>query len=364
MSDTHIYDQLGEALKSQRERFGGEAFENRRRLVSLLADTLPDARREIRAIASALDEGVLESLQSVERGLLGMEMDRQADRLEQAIGLRPDLAKQVVRALAYALGLGPAPSVYEAAQPAAAPSPSSDAWAGVSEVAAPNAAQHSAAAPQAPRAGAKFGPSTVLFNVMGRAVTALHAGAAALAVVLVVIAIPMFTGQSGGPNSPARALQATEYAGELTDTGVAPKNTLESNVGTPTPVSIPGGQRVTTVQLHSALGSDRSILLIDVLGDAHQSTIQGAQYLPAAGLPGSFNDTAQTQTADALENLTGGDRDRTLVFFCAGSACWESYNAVLRARAAGYTRLYWYRGGLASWRAASLPMQPLPQPLN
>jgi lipoprotein NlpI len=38
-----------------------------------------------------------------------------------------------------------------------------------------------------------------------------------------------------------------------------------------------------------------------------------------------------------------------LIFFCAGSRCWHSYNACLRAINLGYTRVYWYRGGLWAW---------------
>ena len=37
---------------------------------------------------------------------------------------------------------------------------------------------------------------------------------------------------------------------------------------------------------------------------------------------------------------------------------------MLRANAAGYSQLYWYRGGLASWQEAGLPMAPLPEPFN
>jgi PQQ-dependent catabolism-associated CXXCW motif protein len=45
-----------------------------------------------------------------------------------------------------------------------------------------------------------------------------------------------------------------------------------------------------------------------------------------------------------------------LVFFCVNSQCWLSYNASLRAAALGYTNVYWYRGGIESWRAAGLPL--------
>jgi PQQ-dependent catabolism-associated CXXCW motif protein len=348
MSGAFLYDRLGEALKAQRERFGVDAFDNRRRVVSLLADALPEARREIRAVASALDEGAVEALTGVERRLLGMEMDRQGDKLEQSVGLRPDLARQVIRALAYALDLGPPPSVYEAAP--SAPVAAQD-WAGVS--------QTNAAAPQPVVSPGNVSPaaktSDVLFIVQGRAITRTHAAFAAGAVALLIIGLPMLRGAN--PSNPA---QPADLAGELADLGVQPKDTLETNVGSATPMSVPGGQRVTTAQVRELVNTNQSVILVDVLADPHQATIQGARYAPVAGQPGGFNDAAQTQTVRALENLTAGRRDRPLVFFCAGSACWESYNAVLRARAAGYTQLYWYRGGLASWGAARLPMQALP----
>lgn len=357
-----LYDQLGEALKAQRERFGADALSNRRRVISLLADVMPEARREIRAVASALDEGAVEALSSVERSLLGMEMDRQADRLEQAVGLRADIAKQVIRALAYGLSLGPAPSVYEAA-PAPSPHATADSWAGVSE-SVPHQPVHSPGSyspPSPPAAPA----SNVLFTLRGFAITRTHALIAAAAVAAVVLVPPMLSPVRGGGESFRQdQAQATGYAGELADMGIAAKETLESNVGSPTPLTVPGAQRLTTLEVRALAANDRNVLLVDVLADPHQNTIQGAHYVPAAGQPGSFSDGAQQATVRALGALTQNARERPLVFFCAGSACWESYNAVLRARAAGYTRLYWYRGGLASWNAAGLPFQPLPQPTN
>lgn len=361
---TLLYDQIGEALKAQRERFGPDALANRRRVISLLADIMPEARREIRAVASALDEGAVEALSSVERSLLGMEMDRQADRLEQAVGLRADIAKQVIRALAYGLNLGPAPSVYEVA-PNPAPQRLADGWAGVSQPFPPQPVHAPSAYQPAPPVLGATPSNAVLFKIQGHAVTRTHAFLAAGALAVVLIAAPVLSAQ----NQPASAngheqAQVQGYAGEMTDMGVATKETLEPNVGSPTPLSVPGAQRLTTNEVRALTASDRNVLLIDVLADPHQSTIQGAHYLPAAGQPGAFNDAAQQTTVRALSTLTQNVRERPLVFFCAGSACWESYNAVLRARAAGYSRLYWYRGGLASWHAAGLPFQALPAATN
>lgn len=47
-----------------------------------------------------------------------------------------------------------------------------------------------------------------------------------------------------------------------------------------------------------------------------------------------------------LEFATRGNRERELVFFCAGPSCWLSYNAALRAARLGYSGVRWYRGGI------------------
>jgi PQQ-dependent catabolism-associated CXXCW motif protein len=152
------------------------------------------------------------------------------------------------------------------------------------------------------------------------------------------------------------------YGGELIDFGVMPKSELESNVGSPTPLTIPVGNRVTTAEVQRALGDGTNPVLVDVLAGSHAQTLPNALYMPAGGMPGTFSDPFQTAFIQQLAQATDGDLGRPLVFFCQGANCWESYNAVLRASAAGYTNIYWYRGGLAAWTEAGFPMSPLPAP--
>ncbi len=171
---------------------------------------------------------------------------------------------------------------------------------------------------------------------------------------------PGFNNPAPAPNPPA---QPRGYADELTDFGVQPQSELEANVGSATPLALPVGGRVTTEDLQRLADNGRAIL-IDVLAGPHQQTITSAFYMPAGGMPGTFEDIHQVQFSLQLLQVTGGDTGRPLVFFCQGANCWESYNAVLRANAAGYSQLYWYRGGLAAWQEAGLPMAPTPQPYN
>jgi PQQ-dependent catabolism-associated CXXCW motif protein len=53
--------------------------------------------------------------------------------------------------------------------------------------------------------------------------------------------------------------------------------------------------------------------------------------------------------------LAAPDLKQAVVFYCANSECWLSVNAAMRARQLGYTKVIWYRGGIAAWLKAGLP---------
>jgi PQQ-dependent catabolism-associated CXXCW motif protein len=162
------------------------------------------------------------------------------------------------------------------------------------------------------------------------------------------------------------------YADELTDFGVPPQSTLQQNVGSPTPLTIPGGHVITTAEIQQAVGSN--ILFFDVWnsGSPHP-TIPGAIPIPGAGNPGDFTDQLQQQLWQYLAQATRQQAQQPIVFFCASSSCWESYNAALRAINMGFKTVLWYRGGLAAWQASggqfvnpgqgqNAPAQPAAQP--
>jgi PQQ-dependent catabolism-associated CXXCW motif protein len=162
----------------------------------------------------------------------------------------------------------------------------------------------------------------------------------------------------------ATRLPTFYYGDENVDYKISPQETLKSDVGTRTPLTVPGVPTVTTTGLMDSILNGRPMILIDALRDQHAQTIRGAVSLPDAGAYGSgtFHDHVQTQLAKALSDLAQGRAGVPLIFFCEGVKCWESYNAVLRARAAGFPNIAWYRGGLDAWKAAGFPLQPYPTP--
>ena len=393
------YDELAHILREYAERLGDTAFTDRRRLMSLLADRIPDSRREIRVVGAAVDERVFDTLARTRPQQVGMEVDRLAARLESGLGIRSDIALEVVKACAFGLGIGPLPSSTGAGGPHAAPLPGhtaqDDTWIGVSEPAArPWAAPAAVASPPVAAADVASPPAAPRRFRIGRIL--LWSGNIVLAclVALYVIGINLPDEQRSGPApnpqpspgpvipgpvtpgpvtpGPVRSDPApprpsppnppgTQAYNELIDFGVPPQSTLQSNVGSPTPTTIPGGRLVTTTAIQEEQRKQSTFLLIDSLADAHGRTIPGATYLPNAGNFGTFNDAAQQALRSDLSRLTRGQQGYPLVFFCQGVRCWESYNAALRAIAAGYTSVFWYRGGIEAWAAANLSMQPTPQ---
>ena len=146
------------------------------------------------------------------------------------------------------------------------------------------------------------------------------------------------------------------YADENRDWGIASTNRLRPQpYHGPTPLRISGAQVLQTRQLQAMLAGPGSPILIDVLAEEGHVTLAGAVWLSGAGRGVNFLDPVQSLVTQMLAQLAGGDKARPMVFFCASSQCWLSYNAALRAVAAGYSAVYWYRGGVEAWVAAGLP---------
>jgi PQQ-dependent catabolism-associated CXXCW motif protein len=146
----------------------------------------------------------------------------------------------------------------------------------------------------------------------------------------------------------------------------------------PLPTQPPAGQRIDTPALERLL-RESDPLLIDVLAITLRSESAGfgLAWLPAKPrqhLPGSvwlpnvgygrLEPCLRAWFERTLHRLSGGDRQRPLVFYCI-TDCWMSWNAVKRADELGYRQLYWYPEGSDGWAEAGLPLvrgEPLPLP--
>ena len=144
---------------------------------------------------------------------------------------------------------------------------------------------------------------------------------------------------------------------EAEDWGVPATSELRHDAyHAPTPTTHPTATVINTQDLHAMLiGPNPPVTINSASGKNQAASIPGSVWLPAAGQGGSFDDNIQTYLASTIPTITDDDLARPIVVYCVDANCWLSYNAALRLHALGHENLYWYRGGIAAWKAASLP---------
>ncbi len=159
------------------------------------------------------------------------------------------------------------------------------------------------------------------------------------------------------PPQPEVSVDQQILAFETRDFGIAPINQLKPRpLHGPTPTSIPGAGIVSTKKLAEVISAGHPFVLIDVHGGNY--SLRGAFIATRLAEPGSFRDRTQQQATKWLDQISDQAKQTPMVIYCADPQCWKSYNATLRAVAAGYTNVYWYRGGIQAWRMAGLKIVP------
>jgi TolB-like protein/tetratricopeptide (TPR) repeat protein len=181
---------------------------------------------------------------------------------------------------------------------------------------------------------------------------------------------PLDTWRERSPNDPdskpdrdrfqsiADALKAAGVRDHLdpsVDFGVAADDVLHLNTEARTPMAAPGVTTVGTEQVAAMLNEERP-LVIDPMTNSWHRSVPGAVGLDFNyHTGGTFTDPAQRRLEHVLRELTGGDMARPIVAMGFNAARFDGYNLALRIRHAGYTNVYWYRGGREAWEVAGEP---------
>ncbi|WBY02985.1 rhodanese-like domain-containing protein [Ramlibacter tataouinensis] len=84
-----------------------------------------------------------------------------------------------------------------------------------------------------------------------------------------------------------------------------------------------------------------------------------ASHVPGAVLVPYVEKSAKDADFDAkLDKFEvaklGPNKNAQLVFACNGPECWKSFKAAHAAIKSGYTKVYWFRGGLPEWRSSGM----------
>ena len=376
---------VSDALRDLIAKHGRALLDDPRRCEALLRDHCPDARREITVLMGALKEGVPQRLLGLPPASLSeATVTGYAARLSEELAMAEQAARWSIMTWAGAFRLkidekdvvpGNMADIKTAAAVAAVPAAAAAAkpiwmsrkWQIVGGIAAiviggiaimQGAQQTSSPAPQQP---APQQPTPAPQPAPAPVPQPAPAPAPQPAPVTKPAPAPQpapkpAQPQPQQPTQRGPVVPDENYADEHTNFGVPPQNVLQANVGTPTPTVINGGRVVSTSELATAMNSKWNAILIDAWNDNAHTTLPGAHRFPLAGSYGNFNDAEQQNLFNQLGALTNRNVNVPLVFFCEGSRCWESYNAVLRALHMGFKDVYWYRGGVSSWEAAGLPL--------
>lgn len=123
-----------------------------------------------------------------------------------------------------------------------------------------------------------------------------------------------------------------------------------------TPTALPGATTVSVAEAKCLVELlDKTLVVVSVVGGDEQlpGFINGLDSEIYTGAEGADSDA---KAKSLLNEVTGGDINRPLLFYCASLNCYMSYNAAIRAARLGYRRIYWMRAGIEAWVEAGYPI--------
>ena len=128
-----------------------------------------------------------------------------------------------------------------------------------------------------------------------------------------------------------------------------------STLGYFTPRQLPGATVVDSTAVVKLMA--QGAVYVDTRTEAEfkAGRVPGARWLPY--VEKSAKETDYEIKLDTFDtSKLPPDKNAAVVFACNGAECWKSYKASHAALKAGYSKVYWFRGGLPEWRAAQRPL--------
>lgn len=113
------------------------------------------------------------------------------------------------------------------------------------------------------------------------------------------------------------------------------------------PMTVDGANTVSAEQLLDLFENHDDLVIIDARGEADYDK-------------GHIPDVVRIKNTDiTADNLASNivSKDTPVCFYCNGITCDRSADAVAKAKAAGYTNIYWFRGGIEEWKAKDFPIE-------
>lgn len=128
-----------------------------------------------------------------------------------------------------------------------------------------------------------------------------------------------------------------------------------ASLGILTPGSIAGVATVAAAEVQKLATSGAVLVDTRSAKEFDQEHIKGALHAPY--LEKSLKEKDFDASLDDYSAILKLPKDKSLVLYCNGSECWKSYKASIVLKKHGYTKIYWYRGGMPDWRENKLPVE-------
>ena len=124
-----------------------------------------------------------------------------------------------------------------------------------------------------------------------------------------------------------------------------------STLGYFTPRQLPGATVVDAVNVARLMTEGANYFDTRTEAEFKANHVPGAKWLPY--IEKSAKDTDYDSALDSFDiSKLPANKAAALVFACNGAECWKSYKASHAALKAGYSKVFWFRGGLPEWRTA------------
>lgn len=131
-----------------------------------------------------------------------------------------------------------------------------------------------------------------------------------------------------------------------------------STLGYFTPRSL-GGVKIVSAEEAAGMMQKGVVLYDTRIEEEHrEGHIKGAQWLPYAEK--SAKEVGFDSGKDKFDLARIADKKAPVIFACNGPECWKSYKSSVAALKAGYTQVYWFRGGFPEWAAKGYPVESVP----
>ncbi|MDH4273836.1 MAG: rhodanese-like domain-containing protein [Gammaproteobacteria bacterium] len=113
-----------------------------------------------------------------------------------------------------------------------------------------------------------------------------------------------------------------------------------------TPEFVDGTTRVSAEEVVALVEKTPNLVIIDSrkASDFKKGFIEGAISMPNT-------DTTPDSLAKVVKSKT-----TPVLFYCNGVRCGRSVDSSKVAMAAGYKKVYWFRGGIEEWESKGLPL--------